>query len=248
MSRTITPYMSIRDSRIPLVGLASLCLTAIFMLIFSATPLQSNPWWGLLLGGCLSALLLSLILSATGLWSRQRAIEEGTYCASCGEESRQEDESVETAVSLANDDLERLGLRPTYEGDMINVSYQGGYFHIVPLSEHMLRLIYPCIYVTEIDKQDLLTRILNRVNEATPIIKLTAGALTFEGKLSVNAVIDMMYLPEDGNRAETLCNMMEYFFEAQRSLALGMAAADLQEPEPEVSAEIMDTLKHLSLN
>ena len=250
MQRIFTPYLPMRDTRIPVIGLISLCLTAVAMLFFTSSPLNANPWWGLLLGACLSVLLLNLIFSVPGLWKSNISSENGSEAEPQRlQEKRKYDSSRHVnALATALHDLESLELRPVMEGESIHVSYQGGYFRIMPLSDHMLRIIYPCIYIVENERQDMLARIINRVNDLTPVIKLTSGTHTFEGKLAVNAVVDMLYLPEDSSRTDTLCYMMESFFEAQRSLALGMAAASIEEPEPEISREIRDTLSHLSLN
>ncbi len=248
MQHIFTPYLPIRDTRIPVIGLISLCLTAVVMLFFTSSPLNANPWWGLLLGACLSALLLCLILSVSGLWKSNTGSEKGAKSRRSQEERKYDSFRNRNALTTVLHDLESLELRPVMEGGSINVSYHGGYFRIMPLSDHMLRIVYPCIYIVENERQDMLARIINRVNDLTPVIKLTSGHHTFEGKLAVNAVADMLYLPEDSTRTDTLCYMMESFFKAQHSLALGMAAAATEEPEPEISREIRDTLSHLSLN
>lgn len=250
MLHIFTPYIPMRDMYISVIGLISLCLTAIVMLFFTSSPLNANPWWGLLLGASLSALLLGLILSGASLWESEPKPDKAKETEPQSQHENDEYNSAQAmnAFATVTQDLERLGLRPKVEGEAINVTYQGGYFRILPLSEYMLRIVYPCIYIVENERQDILARMLNRVNDLTPIIKLTSGTLTFEGKLAVNAVADMLYIHEDAARAETLCYMMESFFDAQRSLALGMAAAAIEEPEPEISQEISDTLSHLSLN
>lgn len=162
-------------------------------------------------------------------------------------------EEKETKELLAKDiacaDMKLLGMEPLEDDSDIVFRFLGGYFRMSDTDRRMVRILYPRVYSAPMEEQNLLARIINRVNGAFPIIKLAATPEQDEECMTVHVVADILYTSRVTERISLLRQVLQICFDAQHALAVGMAAAAAQgELSQDDTKELQGELEDIGLN
>ncbi len=243
MKFTFTSHISRRDSRLMLLLLAGALALVSVMLVFSAADVGANPAHGIIVGAAVTALVFALIAT----WQRMRMSFLGKrvlrlvsatreiaakrpVCADAGNTDK---DGELLADEIAEADLHEMGMDPVRDEQGIFFHFQGGYFRMMDTQEQMVRIYYPCIYSSPVEQQNLLARMINRINGAFSLVKLYAAHGAEDEYVAVHAFADILYTSEIPYRKDLLRQLLQSFFDSQHALALAMTAATAQ-PDGEV--------------
>ncbi|MBD5231523.1 MAG: hypothetical protein HDS66_05155 [Bacteroidales bacterium] len=258
MQYTSFQYSSDSNARYALAGLCSAALIILIMLLLP-NQVMHGVGWSIALGVAVSALIFGGVilfqrvkmkdmlrqmirLSKRAEEANERASHLIAEEAVRMQQMEEKKESELLADDIAQADLTDLAMDPMRDENGFIFRFQGGFFRMTDVNQKVVRIIYPRIYTVPVGQQNLLARILNRVNSAFQLIKLTAVPAAEEGAVTVHAMADILYTSKVTDRRQLLLQLLSTFFDAQHALALSMTAAQLhlepEVPEDEVQVDI----------
>lgn len=222
-----------------LKAFASLALSTLFFILMYAggvSPVMSAVLAGLVLVCCLAA----VYFPETAVRFLRTAPRSAGYTETDGQPESDTIADTESprlsARELLPRDLKEAGMQPEWDDDTLIFRFQGGYFRAVNLDNEVIRIVYPRIYSVNAASQDLLCRLLNRINSDYALVRLIATAVPEKDDIEVYAFADIYYTDAVSNRMMLLATMLSIFFDAQRSLVLSASlnsAIDSEGANPE---------------
>lgn len=216
---------------------------------------------GLLLLLCVAAFMLRKARRRACMCADERvdeAMRSGFLCRipdaesphAAAEEASPRGAAKDSPLSILMSDLTKAGLCPEMEDDVVTFRYQGGYFQVSRTGESMIRVVFPRIYSVAVSRQDLLCRLLNRINTTYAMCKLVAVSSEADMLVEVHGFADIFYRDCFADRLSMLRDVFAIFFDQQRSLSIGMAINEAEELFLRVSPEedSASAYKYISLN
>ncbi len=176
--------------------------------------------------------------------------DNGAECvgATPGRDETGDSEHKFTARQVLPDDLREAGMQPEWDGDSLCFRFQGGYFRALNVDGEIIRIVYPHMFSLSAPYQDLLCRLLNRINSNYALVKLVAGASPDDGVIEVCAFADLYYPAAVEDRQTLLSELLSIFFDAQRSLVLSASLAADDDDEPYIDGACETAYRDFSLN
>lgn len=213
-------------------------------IVGESAPEHDASQWGLISGVSLSAIVAGITFGSLQLRTphparaAQKRILAKAHAQAC------EPKKELMAEDFLYDDLLALGMDPVQDENEIMFRFQGGYFRAVALDHRVIKIIYPRIFRTDVENQNLLSRVLNKVNGSFALVKLTSVPAIEDNDLYVHGFADMLYTSAVSNRGELLSGLLQIFFDAQHALAMAYNAAyesvDFDGIEANIAAEDQD--------
>lgn len=206
-------------------------IAAMFVLSLSSRSLAANSACGVACGVIFSLTVLSVIYFLSQSFNKAEQHQETKDRAAndIGDIGNKPDDKAERyAEEIAMHDMQLMGLSPQKDKRGIIFYFQGGYFRMTNLDSSIVRVYYPCIYSVSASEQNLLARMLNRVNSSITLVKLTSTRGDDDNILA-HAFADILYTSSITYRRDLLRQLLMSFFDAQHALAAGMTAATMHD-------------------
>lgn len=155
---------------------------------------------------------------------------------------------VRSAREILPADLKEAGMQPEWDEDTLCFRYLGGYFRAVNLDNDVIRIIYPRIYSVSAPYQDLLCRLLNRINSSYGLVKVIATAVPDEDDIEVYAFADIYYTSAMADRQSLLSAILSIFFEVQKALVMSSSVNAVDEDDEDFDTTCETAYRGFSLN
>ena len=129
-----------------------------------------------------------------------------------------------TANTFLFDQLTKMNCAPEHDGNDIIFHYHAGNFKALWLDHKIIRIVYPCIYITTSNQYSLISEIVNEINADYVLVKAITVPHSNNADILIHVIADFYYT-SDNKDTSILIEILTQCLEIQIDLLKEIASS-----------------------